>query len=89
MAIKDWVQIGSGDEGWAIHADGSLRYEGRVVVPQLVDLREEILREFLFCSTSGWHEDVLRSLSLVLLEWHEDAHWGLCLMMPHVSAGKG
>ena len=26
--------------------DGSLRYRGRVVVPQSVDLREEILREF-------------------------------------------
>ena len=29
-----------------MHVDGSLRYRGRVVVPQLTDLREEILREF-------------------------------------------
>ena len=29
-----------------MHTDGSLRYRGRVVVPQLTDLREEILREF-------------------------------------------
>ena len=29
-----------------MHADGSLRYMGQVVVPQLADLREEILKEF-------------------------------------------
>ena len=44
VSIKDRVQSGTGDEGWAIHTDGSLRYRGRVVVPQLADLREEILR---------------------------------------------
>ena len=46
MSIKDRVYSGTVDEGWAIHTDGSLRYSGRVVVPQLTDLREEILREF-------------------------------------------
>ena len=46
MSIKDRVQSGMGDEGWTIHTDGSLRYRGRVVVPQWTDLREEILREF-------------------------------------------
>ena len=44
--MRDWVQSGTGDEGWAMPADGSLRYKGRVVVPQLADLREEILKEF-------------------------------------------
>ena len=48
-SIRDRVQSGIGDEGWAIHTDGSLRYRGPVVVPQLTDLREEILREF-YCS---------------------------------------
>ena len=43
MSIKDRVQSGTGDEGWTIHIDGSLWYIGRVVVPQLTDLREEIL----------------------------------------------
>ena len=33
VSIRDWVQPGMGDEGWAIHTDGSLRYRGRVVVP--------------------------------------------------------
>ena len=42
----DNVQSGTTDEGWAIYIDGSLRYRGRVVVPQLTDLREEILKEF-------------------------------------------
>ena len=46
VSIRDWVQSGIGDEGWTVHVDGSLRYRGRVVVPQLIDLREEILREF-------------------------------------------
>ena len=45
-SIRDRVQSGTGDEGWAIHIYGSLRYKGRVVVPQLTDLIEEILREF-------------------------------------------
>ena len=35
-----------GDEGWAMHTDGSFRYRGRIVVPQLAKLREEILWEF-------------------------------------------
>ena len=46
VSIRDRVHLGTGDEGWTVHADGSLRYRGRVVVPQLTDLREEILREF-------------------------------------------
>ena len=46
MSIRDRVQSGTGDKGWTVHADGSLRYRGRVVVPQLTDVREEILREF-------------------------------------------
>ena len=33
VSIRDRVQPGMGDEGWAIHTDGSLRYRGRVVVP--------------------------------------------------------
>ena len=46
VSIRDRVQSGTGDKGWTVHADGSLQYRGRVVVPQLTDLREEILREF-------------------------------------------
>ena len=45
-SIRDQVQLGTSDEGWAIHTDGSLQYRGRIVVPRLEDLREEILREF-------------------------------------------
>ena len=54
MSIRDRVQSGTGDEGWTVHVDGSLRYRGRVVVPQLTDLREEILREF-HCSRFAVH----------------------------------
>ena len=54
MSIRNRVQSGMGDEGWTVHADGSLRYRGRVVVPQSADLREEILREF-HCSRFSVH----------------------------------
>ena len=33
VSIRDPVQSDTGDEGWTVHADGSLRYRGRVVVP--------------------------------------------------------
>ena len=52
--IKDRVQSSTGDEGWAIHIEGSFRYRGWVVVPQLTNLREEILREF-HCSRFALH----------------------------------
>ena len=42
-SIRDRVKSGMGDEGWAIHTYGSLRYTGRVVVLQFLVLREEIL----------------------------------------------
>ena len=32
-----------------MHSDGNLRYRGRVVIPQLEDLREKILKEFHCC----------------------------------------
>ena len=44
VSIRDRVQSGTGDEGWTVHTNGSLRYRRRVVVPQLTDLRKEILR---------------------------------------------
>ena len=46
LSIRDWVRSSTCDEGWTMHSDGSLRYRGRVVVPQLKYLREKILREF-------------------------------------------
>ena len=54
MSIRDRVQSGIGVEGWTIHVDGSLCYRGRVVVPKLTDLRDEILREF-HCSRFAVH----------------------------------
>ena len=46
MSIRDWVRSDTGDEGWAIHMNYSLRYRGRVIVPQSADMREDILKEF-------------------------------------------
>ena len=54
LSIRNRVQTGIGDDGWAIHTDGSLRYRGRVMVPQLAYLREAILREF-HCSRFAVH----------------------------------
>ena len=42
-----------------------------------------------FCYASKWHEDVLRSLSPVLLERDEVTRWRFCSMVSHLSAGKG
>ena len=65
MSIKDRAQSGTGDEGWAIQTDGSLRYRERVVVPPLTDLREEILQEF-HCSRFAIH--------LVSTKMYRDLH---------------
>ena len=46
VSVRDRVQSGTTDECWAIHTNGSLQYRGRVAIPQSMDLREEILREF-------------------------------------------
>ena len=46
LSIRDRVRTDTGEEGWAIHTDGSLRYRGWVMVPKSSDLREEILKEF-------------------------------------------
>ena len=54
VSIRDRVQSGTCDEDWTVHVDGSLQYRGRVVVPQLIDLREKILREF-HCSRFSVH----------------------------------
>ena len=54
VSIRDRVQSGIHDEGWTVHTDGSLQYRGQVVIPQLTDLREEILREF-HCSQFDVH----------------------------------
>ena len=32
-SIRNRVHLSIGDEGWAIHTNGSLQYRGRVVVP--------------------------------------------------------
>ena len=62
------------------------------MVPQLTDLREEILQEFplllIFCA-SRWHEDVPRSSSPVLLERNEVTRRRFCSTMSHVSIGQG
>ena len=59
-SIRDRVQSGTGDEGWAIHTYGSLRYRGRVVVPQLTDLREDQGVPLIsICCASRQHKDVL------------------------------
>ena len=54
VSIRDRVQSGTSDKVWTIYTDGSIQYRGRVVVPQLTDLREEILKE-LHCSRFAIH----------------------------------
>ena len=33
LSIRDWVWLGTDDEGYAMHTDCSLWYKGYVVVP--------------------------------------------------------
>ena len=54
VSIRDRVQSSTIEEGWTINKYGILRYRGRVVVPQLIELMEEILREF-HCSRFAVH----------------------------------
>ena len=92
VAIRDRVQSGTGDEGWTVHADGSLRYRGRVVVPQLIDLREEILREF-HCSRFAVHpggtkmyQDLRRQYYWSGMKRHVGNFFRQCLTCQQVEA---
>ena len=90
--IWDWVEMCIGDEGWTIHMDGSLRYRGRVVVPQLTDMREEILREF-HCSRFAMHPGGTK----MYYDLHRQYYWSgmkkhvrdfvrRCLTCQHIKA---
>ena len=89
VSIRDRVQSGTGDEGWTIHTDGSLRYTRRVVVPYSTDLREEILREFHYSrfvvhpGGTKMYQDLRRQYYWSRMKTRR----GLCLTVSHVSAG--
>ena len=90
MSIRNRVQSDTDDEGWTVHTDGSLRYRGRGVVPQLTDLREDILREF-HCSQFSVHPGSKKMYQ----DLRHQYYWsgmkrhvgGLCATMSHVSRG--
>ena len=69
VSIRDRVQSCTCDEGWTVHVDGGLRYRGRVVVPQLTDLREEILREF-HCSRFAVHPGGMKMYQDLRLQYY-------------------
>ena len=90
VSIRDRVQSGTGDEGWTVHIDGSLRYRGPVVVPPFDRFERGDSQGVSLLSiyrASRWHEDVPGSLSSVLLERDEETRRRLCATMSHVSAG--
>ena len=73
-----------------VHIDGSLQYRERVVVPQLTDLREEILREF-HCSrfTLGgtkMYQDLLRQYYWSGMKRHVGDFVRRCLTCQQVKA---
>ena len=92
VSIRDRVQLGTGDEGWTVHVDGSLRYRGQVVVPQLADLREEILREFhcsrFFVHPSGMkmYQDLRRQYYWSGMKRHVGDFVRRCLTCQQVKA---
>ena len=69
LSIRDRVQSRTGDEGWAMHIDSSLQYRGRVVVPQLEDLRDEILKEF-HCSHFTLHPGGTKMYHNLLVQYY-------------------
>ena len=92
VSIRDRVQSGTIDEGWAIHTDGSLRYRGRVIVPQLINLREKILREF-HCSRFAVHSggtkmyrDLCRQYYCCRMKQHVGDFVRRCLTCQQVKA---
>ena len=70
VSIRDRVQSVTGDEGWTIHTDGSLWYRGRVMVPQSIDMREEILKEF-HCSRFAVHPGGMK----IYCDLHHQYYW--------------
>ncbi|XP_073037202.1 uncharacterized protein, partial [Primulina eburnea] len=54
--LKELTQTGQSDK-FSVASDGCLRYHGRLVVPNLIDLKESILRE-AHCSrhVSSWNQ---------------------------------
>ena len=92
MSIRDRVRSGTVDEGWAIHTNGNLQYRGWFVVPQLTNLREEILREF-HCSQFAVHPggtkmylDLRRQYYWSEMKWHVGDFVRRCLMCQQVKA---
>ena len=92
VSIRDRVQSGTGDEGWTVHTDGSLRYGGHVVVPQLTDLSEEILKEF-HCSRFSVHlggmkmyQDLRRQYYMSGMKRHVGDFVRRCLTCQQVKA---
>ena len=92
VSIRDRVQSGTANEGWPIHTYGSLRYRGRVVVPQSTELREEILREF-HCSRFAVHpggtkmyHDLRRQYYSSGMKRHVGDFVRLCLTCQQVKA---
>ena len=92
VSIRDRVQSGTGDEGWAIHTDGSLWCRGRVVVPQSTDLRKEILKEF-HCSRFAVHPGGTKMYHVLRRQYywsgmkrHVGDFFRRCLMCQQVQA---
>ena len=90
MSIRDRVQSGTGDEGWTVHADGSLRYRGPgrgSPVDRFERGDSKGVSLLSIFRAPRWHEDVPGYSSPVLLKWDEETRRGLCSMMSHVSVG--
>ncbi|XP_075475596.1 uncharacterized protein LOC142506837 [Primulina tabacum] len=54
--LKELTQTGQSDK-FSVVSDGCLRYNGRLVVPNLIDLKEAILRE-AHCSRHSVHPEI-------------------------------
>ena len=88
VSIMDRVHSGTGDEGWTVHADGSLRGTGSGSPVDRFERGDPLGVSLLsICRAPRWHEDVSGYSLPVLLEWDEETRMGLSSTVSHVSAG--
>ena len=92
MSIREQVQLGTTDESWAIHTNGSLWVEGIGCGPPIDGFErgdpQGVPLLPIHCA-SRWHEDVSCPSSPVLLERDEEACREFCLTVSHMPASQG
>ena len=84
------VQQGKSDE-FVIDEEGVLRLGTRLCVPDVDDLRKELLEEAHYSAYSvhlGFFQDVSYSKGYILVEWDEEGCCRICIEVSHMPTGE-